>query len=128
MKTPNLIGSLAALVAATSLGHAARAATLMVTSLADSGAGSLREQIANAANGDTINFQVTGTITLTSGQLVVSKDLKHCRSHAILVLGKSRGRQWQQFEPGFPDRSIGQRLDQVLERCPWTFALGRGFG
>lgn len=59
---------------------AAHAATFTVTSLADSGAGSLRAAItaANAANGaDTIVFQpgLTGTITLSSGQLLISDSL-----------------------------------------------------
>ncbi len=53
----------------------AMAATITVTNTDDSGAGSLREAITNAAPGDTINFSVTGTITLTSGQLLISKDL-----------------------------------------------------
>ncbi|MGO9649056.1 MAG: hypothetical protein ACLPOO_13485, partial [Terriglobales bacterium] len=44
----------------------ASATTYTVTSLADSGAGSLRDAIANAVSGDTINFSVTGTITLAS--------------------------------------------------------------
>jgi len=53
----------------------ARAATNTVTNLNDSGAGSLRQTIADAAPGDTIDFTVTGTITLTSGELVIDKDL-----------------------------------------------------
>ena len=57
------------------LSGAARAATLTVTTLADSGAGSLRDQLAAAASGDTIDFSVTGTITLTSGELGVSENL-----------------------------------------------------
>jgi hypothetical protein len=40
----------------------ARAATRTVTTLADSGAGSLRQAIIDAQPGDTINFAVTGTI------------------------------------------------------------------
>ncbi len=47
------------------------AATITVTSTADSGAGSLRQAIADANPGDTIDFSVTGTITLTSGELLI---------------------------------------------------------
>lgn len=59
---------------------AAQAATYTVTSLADSGAGSLRAAIvsANAATGaDSITFQpgLTGTITLSSGELLISDSL-----------------------------------------------------
>ncbi|HJQ24044.1 MAG TPA: HYR domain-containing protein [Blastocatellia bacterium] len=50
-------------------------ATLTVSNLNDSGPGSLRDAIANASPGDTINIPVTGTITLTSGELVISKSL-----------------------------------------------------
>lgn len=47
-------------------------ATLRVTSTADSGAGSLRAALASANNGDTIDATgLAGTITLTSGQLVI---------------------------------------------------------
>jgi predicted outer membrane repeat protein len=53
-----------------------RAATLTVTSLADDATpGTLRTAIANAASGDTINFAVTGTITLSQGTLGISKSL-----------------------------------------------------
>ncbi len=46
----------------------------VVSSLANSGTGSLRDVIAAAAPGATITFSVTGTITLTSG-ISFSKDL-----------------------------------------------------
>jgi hypothetical protein len=48
---------------------------LTVTSLADSGAGTLRDRIAAALPGDTIQFGVSGTITLNS-ELVLSKSLQ----------------------------------------------------
>src|SRR6266699_2037961 len=59
------------------------AATLMplpglsanVTTTADSGPGSLRAAIASAAPGDTISFSVTGTISLTSGELSITTPL-----------------------------------------------------
>jgi hypothetical protein len=56
----------------------ARAGTLTVTNTDDSGAGSLRQMIADAAPGDTITFApaLAGqTITLTLGTLVIAKDL-----------------------------------------------------
>jgi subtilisin family serine protease len=51
-------------------------ATITVTSTADSGAGTLRAALASAANGDTIDASgVTGTILLTSGELLVSNNV-----------------------------------------------------
>jgi hypothetical protein len=48
-----------------------------VTNLLDSGTGSLRDAIATTPAGGTVDFQpgLSGTITLTSGQLTVAKDL-----------------------------------------------------
>src|SRR5438046_3529585 len=56
---------------------AARATTLTVTSTADDGttAGTLRSVLAAAADGDAIDFSVTGTITLISGELLVDKNV-----------------------------------------------------
>ena len=50
-------------------------ATTTVTTLNDSGHGSLRQAIADAPPGDTIDFAITGTIMLTSGELVITNDL-----------------------------------------------------
>jgi hypothetical protein len=51
------------------------AATITVTNTNDSGPGSLRQALASANDGDTINFAVTGTITLISGGLVCAKNV-----------------------------------------------------
>ena len=53
----------------------AHAATITVTTTNDSGPGSLRQALANANNGDTINFAVTGAISLTSGGLGITKNV-----------------------------------------------------
>jgi hypothetical protein len=53
----------------------AHAATITVTNYNDSGPGSLRQALANANNGDTINFAVSGAIILTSGELLVTKNI-----------------------------------------------------
>ena len=47
----------------------------VVTTMADSGAGSLRQTITEALSGDTIMFTTNGTITLTNGELVIDKSL-----------------------------------------------------
>jgi hypothetical protein len=51
------------------------ATTRTVTSLSDSGPGTLRDTIAASAAGDTIIFSVSGELLLTSGELAVSRDL-----------------------------------------------------
>jgi len=58
------------------LSFSASAATITVTSTADSGAGTLRQAVADANPGDTINFNVGGNlITLSSGQININKAL-----------------------------------------------------
>ena len=52
-----------------------RADTITVTNTNDSGPGSLRQALAEANDGDTITFAVTGTIGLTSGELLVAKSI-----------------------------------------------------
>ena len=46
-----------------------------MTNTNDSGPGSLRQALADANDGDTIKFAVTGTIGLTSGELLVVKNI-----------------------------------------------------
>jgi hypothetical protein len=49
--------------------------TLLVMSLNDSGARTLRSLIGSASPGDHITFGVTRTISLTSGELAINKNL-----------------------------------------------------
>src|SRR5947199_10475701 len=67
----------------------AQAATITVTNTNDSGAGSLRQAIADAHDGDTVDFGVTGTITLTTGELLVNKNviLNGRGSDHLIVVG-----------------------------------------
>ena len=56
----------------------AGAATVAVTNCNDSGAGSLRQTVANASAGDTIDFALSPScslITLTSGEIQIPKNL-----------------------------------------------------
>ena len=48
---------------------------ITVTNTNDSGTGSLRQALADAIDGDTIEFAVTGTVELTSGELLVDKSI-----------------------------------------------------
>ena len=56
-------------------GVGSTAATLTVNNLSDAGPGSLRQAIQDAATNDTINIVVSGTISLGTGQLVISKNM-----------------------------------------------------
>jgi hypothetical protein len=52
------------------------AATLIVTSTADSGPGTLRDALASATDGDTIDATgISGTILLTNGELLVNNSV-----------------------------------------------------
>src|ERR1041385_7289968 len=52
-----------------------QANVITVTNTNDSGPGSLRQALMIANDGDTITFTVTGTITLTSGGLLIAKNI-----------------------------------------------------
>jgi large repetitive protein len=76
MKT-RIIFLIALLCAAIGTLQSARATTITVTNTNDSGAGSLRQALADANDGDTIDFSVTGTITLMpqNFELVIGKSV-----------------------------------------------------
>ena len=52
-----------------------RATTITVTNTNDTGPGSLRQALVDAHDRDTINFALTGTIGLTSAELVIDKNI-----------------------------------------------------
>ena len=78
-----------------------QANALVVTSLADSGPGTLRDTIGNASSGDTITFSITTSpakITLISGQLTISTNLTIDGSNGgnlIIVDGNNSSRVFQ---------------------------------
>jgi hypothetical protein len=81
----------------------ALAGTITVTSAEDSGAGTLRQAILDAAPDDTINFSLppgTTAITLTSDQLLISKNLTISGPGANLlnvVRGRAQGQPFFHF-------------------------------
>ncbi len=64
-----------AILGAVAIVQNADAKTITVHSTTDDGPGSLRQAIVQASSGDKINVVVNGTITLTSGELLINKNL-----------------------------------------------------
>jgi hypothetical protein len=78
MKTeirPNICPAVIAIALFCAVALLAHGATITVTNTNDSGPGSLRQALAIANDGDTITFAVSGTIGLTSGELLVDKNV-----------------------------------------------------
>src|SRR5436190_20417037 len=65
-----------------------------VTTTADDGPGSLRAVIANAGEGQTITFSITGAVTLTSGQITIPR--------GVHIIGPGGGLLAVQRDPGAP--------------------------
>jgi hypothetical protein len=90
-----------------------------VTSAADSGSGSLRNTIAAAVSGDTIKFasNLTGkTITLTSGQIPVSRDvdIEGPGPGALTVTTNANGRIFDIDDPGGTVTVAGLKISNGL--------------
>src|SRR3954447_19017168 len=70
--------------------HSASATNRTVMNLNDTGAGSLRAVILASVNNDTIDFAVTGTINLTSAELVIGRSITINGSGAdVLTVARS---------------------------------------
>jgi len=108
-------------------------ATLTVTNTNDSGAGSLRQAIADAASGDTISFNLSGcpcTITLTSGELVINKNLTIIGPGAsqLTISGNNASRLFF-INPGAPGATTGPpATSPVFNLSNVTLANGRAKG
>ena len=90
---------------------------LTVTTAADSGAGSLRAEIAAANSGDTINFAASlkgQTITLTSGELLISKGLT-VQGPGAAQLTISGGNRSRVFDVAINGTQVLSNLDIVAE-------------
>ena len=91
MHLTSLLIIVAVFVGVASAGPNAHAATISVSNTNDSGAGSLRQALADANDGDTIDFSVTGTILLNSDQLTVDKSVTISGPGANVLTVKSAG-------------------------------------
>src|SRR6266481_927824 len=104
------------------LTQSGRADTLTVTITADDpqpDSGSLRAVIAAANWGDTIDFAVTGVITLTQGELGIEKDL------TILGPGSDSLMIQRSLEPGTADFRIFHLLYGTIGISGLTVNNGR---
>src|SRR5438132_13983907 len=88
------------------MGISARADVITVTNTNDSGPGSLRQALADVNDGDTITFAVTGTIGLTSGELVVDKNITISGpGPAMLAVSRSSNMPFRIFHV-MPDQMV----------------------
>jgi hypothetical protein len=98
-----------------------RRPTFVVSNLNDSGAGSLRQAIADAASSDTITFAVSGTITLSSSSLQISKNLNIDGSGQSITISGNNALQIM-FIENF------SATEPIVSLNALTFADGNGNG
>lgn len=107
--------------------------TLHVTNTNDSGEDSLRQAIADAAAGDTIDFNLSGCpciITLTSGELVIGKDLTiiGLGTNLLTISGNNASRVFF-INPGAPGATTGPPATGLTVNISnLTIANGRAKG
>ncbi|MGI8436491.1 MAG: choice-of-anchor Q domain-containing protein [Chthoniobacterales bacterium] len=108
----------------TGLGTGLLAATITVANTNDSGAGSLRQAITDAAAGDTITFAagVTGTITLTSGELLISQSALTIQGPGANVLAVSGNDASRVFDIGGNVTVAGATISGLTIRNGHTLA------
>jgi hypothetical protein len=89
-----------------------------VTNLSDHDPGSLRAAIASTAPGSTVDFQpgLTGTITLTTGELAIAKNLTIAGPGPTSVITVS-GNHATRRRVGFPQPTRLVRCHQRLSQC-----------
>ena len=73
------------------------AATITVTNGSNTGTGSLRNAIASAVSGDIIVFSGVSTVTLTSGELLIDKNLTIDGGASGVTVTRSGGSQFRIF-------------------------------
>ncbi len=101
--------------------------TLTVTNGNDSGAGSLRQAIADAAGGDTVLFQAgVDTVTLTSDQLTIDKNLTIDGGSGVTIR-RSSGAGTPDFRVIYIENNIGVEINNTVitkGNSPVTFLTG----
>jgi hypothetical protein len=109
------------------LHHEAPTNIITVTNTNDSGPGSLRQALADANDGDTIEFAVTGTIGLTSGELLVNNSITISGPAAatLAVNGNANGRVFH-VAPGITVTISGLTITNGNACCIFPDDVGGG--
>src|SRR6266403_1307995 len=82
------------------------ATTITVTNGNNSGPGSLRQALADANDGDTINFDPSvGTVTLTTAELAIDKSITVSGAPQMVTVARSSQTEFRIFHV-MPDHSV----------------------